>query len=95
MDIQHSICMGQLKKKQAQLKQDMELAQAKLDSTNSRIENQIQENNSLRTTISAQSANCHALESDNRALKLMSEVHPTATFISHLIHNLVSCPTAC
>ncbi|KAG0282935.1 kinesin-like nuclear fusion protein [Linnemannia gamsii] len=73
MDIQHSICMGQLKQKQAQLKQDTELAQEKLGSTNSRIENQIQGNNSLLTTISAQSANCLALESDNRALKLMSE----------------------
>lgn len=95
MDIQHSICIGQLKKKQAQLKQDTDLAQAKLDSTNSRIENQIQENNSLRTTTSAQSANCLALESDNRALKLLSEVYPMATLMSRLIYISVSCLPVC
>ncbi|KAG9071698.1 kinesin-like nuclear fusion protein [Linnemannia hyalina] len=67
--MQHSIHMDQLKMTQTRLKQEKDLLQSKLQSTNGQLESQMQENTSLRSTISTQSANCLALESDNRALK--------------------------
>ncbi|KAF9273852.1 kinesin-like nuclear fusion protein, partial [Linnemannia elongata] len=67
--MQHSIHMDQLKMTQTQLKQEKDLLQSKLQSANGQLESQMQENTSLRSTISTQSANCLALESDNRALK--------------------------
>ncbi|KAF8935552.1 kinesin-like nuclear fusion protein [Haplosporangium gracile] len=67
--MQHSIHMDQLKMTQTRLKQEKELLQSKLHTANGQLETQMQENTSLRSTISTQSANCLALESDNRALK--------------------------
>ncbi|KAI8353113.1 P-loop containing nucleoside triphosphate hydrolase protein [Mortierella sp. GBAus27b] len=49
------------------------MLETKLRATNVQLENQIQENASLRSTISTQSSNCLALESDNRALKMKIE----------------------
>ncbi|KAF9146428.1 kinesin-like nuclear fusion protein [Linnemannia schmuckeri] len=67
--MQHSIHMDQLKMTQTRLKQEKELLQSKLHTAKGQLETQMQENISLRSTISTQSANCLALESDNRALK--------------------------
>lgn len=81
--MQHSIHMDQLKMTQSRLKQEKDLLQSKLQSANSQLENQMQENTSLRSTISTQSANCLALESDNRALKEKVQVYSLATIRSH------------
>ncbi|KAF9127052.1 kinesin-like nuclear fusion protein [Mortierella sp. 14UC] len=73
LEMTHSRHMDELKMTQARLKQETETLQMKLQSKNSRLESQMQENTGLRSTISAQSANCSALESDNRALKMKVE----------------------
>ncbi|GJJ71715.1 kinesin family member C1 [Entomortierella parvispora] len=70
---QHSLEMEQLKMTQTRLKQEMDMLENKLRSTNTQLESQMQENMSLRSTISTQSSNCLALESDNRAAKLKIE----------------------
>ncbi|KAG0249684.1 kinesin-like nuclear fusion protein [Mortierella polycephala] len=66
---QHSLAMEQLGAMQSRLKQETETLETKLRTTNNQLEHQSQENSSLRSTISTQSANCLALESDNQALK--------------------------
>jgi hypothetical protein len=53
------------------------MLESRLRATNSQLEQQMQENMSLRSTISTQSSNCLALESDNRALKMKIEVPRT------------------
>ncbi|KAF9995117.1 kinesin-like nuclear fusion protein [Entomortierella chlamydospora] len=70
---QHAMEMEQLRMMQARLKQETEVLETKLRSTNTQLDQQIQENTSLRATISTQSSNCLALESDNRALKMKIE----------------------
>ncbi|KAF9344923.1 kinesin-like nuclear fusion protein [Mortierella sp. AD094] len=70
---QHSMEMEQLRMMQARLKQETEMLETKLRSTNTQLDQQMQENMSLRATISTQSSNCLALESDNRALKMKIE----------------------
>ncbi|KAG0232719.1 kinesin-like nuclear fusion protein [Actinomortierella wolfii] len=70
---QHSMEVEQLKMTQARLKEETERIEAKLKSTNMQLEQQQMENMQLRATISTQSSNCLALESDNRALKMKIE----------------------
>ncbi|KAF8981145.1 kinesin-like nuclear fusion protein [Entomortierella lignicola] len=70
---QHSMEMEQLRMMQARLKQETDMLETKLRSTNTQLDQQMQENTSLRATISTQSSNCLALESDNRALKMKIE----------------------
>ena len=66
--------MEQIRMTQARLKQETEILESKLRATNTQLEHQMQENLSLRSTISTQSSNCLAFESDNRALKMKIEV---------------------
>ncbi|KAF9900006.1 kinesin-like nuclear fusion protein [Linnemannia zychae] len=73
LEMAHSRHMDELKVTQARLKQETEALQMKLQSKNSQLEIQMQENTGLRSTISTQSANCSALEGDNRALKMKVE----------------------
>ncbi|KAF9109635.1 kinesin-like nuclear fusion protein [Mortierella sp. AM989] len=70
---QHSMEMEQLRMMQTRLKQETDMLETKLRSTNTQLDQQMQENMSLRATISTQSSNCLALESDNRALKMKIE----------------------
>ncbi|KAK3818938.1 MAG: putative kinesin family protein [Benniella sp.] len=70
---QHSLELEQLRMTQSRLKQETEMLESRLRATNSQLEQQMQENTSLRSTISTQSSNCLALESDNRALKMKIE----------------------
>lgn len=71
---QHSLELEQLRMTQSRLKQETEMLESRLRATNAQLEQQMQENTSLRSTISTQSSNCLALESDNRALKMKIEV---------------------
>ncbi|KAG0263431.1 kinesin-like nuclear fusion protein [Actinomortierella ambigua] len=70
---QHSMEVEQLKMTQARLKEETERIEAKLKATNLQLEQQQMDNVQLRATISTQSSNCLALESDNRALKMKIE----------------------
>ncbi|ORZ10035.1 P-loop containing nucleoside triphosphate hydrolase protein [Lobosporangium transversale] len=70
---QHSIEMEQLRAMQVRLKSESDRLETNLRTTNMQLDQQIQENSSLRATISTQSSNCLALESDNRALKMKIE----------------------
>ncbi|KAF9972516.1 kinesin-like nuclear fusion protein [Actinomortierella ambigua] len=70
---QHMMEVEQLKMTQARLKEETERIEAKLKATNLQLEQQQMENVQLRATISTQSSNCLALESDNRALKMKIE----------------------
>ncbi|KAG0295881.1 hypothetical protein BGZ98_001195 [Dissophora globulifera] len=71
---QHSMEMDQIRMTQARLQQETEMLESKLRTTNTQLDHQMQENTSLRSTISTQSSNCLALESDIRALKMKIEV---------------------
>ncbi|KAG0272182.1 kinesin-like nuclear fusion protein [Linnemannia exigua] len=73
LKLEHSRHMDQLKMTQARLQQETESLQMKLQSKNIQLEGQMQENTGLRSTISAKAADCHALESDNQALKTKVE----------------------
>ncbi|KAF9182596.1 kinesin-like nuclear fusion protein [Haplosporangium sp. Z 767] len=55
------------------LQQEQDTVQSKLHQASSELEQQIQESATLRSTISTQSSNCLAFESDNRALRLNIE----------------------
>ncbi|KAI1301964.1 kinesin-like nuclear fusion protein [Mortierella claussenii] len=70
---QHSMEMEQLRLVQNRLQHETEMLETKLRATDAQLDQQTQENISLRATISTQSSNCLALESDNRALKLKIE----------------------
>lgn len=66
--------MEQLKAKEFQLKHEIESTQANISKTSKLLEDQLQENLSLRATISTQSANRLVLEGENIALKQKNEV---------------------
>ncbi|KAF9305786.1 kinesin-like nuclear fusion protein [Mortierella antarctica] len=70
---QHVQAMEQLKAKEFQLKQEIESTQANISKTSKLLEDQLQENLSLRATISTQSANRMVLEGENIALKQKNE----------------------
>jgi len=89
---QHSLEMEQLKMTQSRLKQEMDMLENKLRSTDMQLESQMQENLSLRSTISTQSSNCLALESDNRAAKMKIEVMEKASDSFIPGYSRIRCP---
>ncbi|KAF9101416.1 hypothetical protein BGX29_005631 [Mortierella sp. GBA35] len=73
LDSKQSVELGQEESEQAKLQREMDTTQSNLRITSNRLEQQVQESATLRNTISTQSSNCLAFESDNRALKLKIE----------------------
>ncbi|KAF9135134.1 kinesin-like nuclear fusion protein [Mortierella sp. GBA39] len=63
----------QEKSTETRLQQERDLVESNLRTANNRLEQQVQESTNLRATISTQSSNCLAFETDNRALKLKIE----------------------
>ncbi|KAG0019215.1 kinesin-like nuclear fusion protein [Podila clonocystis] len=70
---QHLQAMEQLKAKEFLLKQEIESKEATISKTSKLLEDRLQENLSLRTTISTQSAKRLVLEGENIALKQKNE----------------------
>ncbi|KAG0324377.1 kinesin-like nuclear fusion protein [Podila horticola] len=71
--LQHLQAMEQSKAKESQLKQEIESTESTLSKTSKLLEDQLQENLSLRATVSAQTANQLLLEGENSALKQKDE----------------------
>ncbi|KAF8932358.1 kinesin-like nuclear fusion protein [Haplosporangium gracile] len=70
---QQAMEVDQEKSTEARLQQERDMEESNLRIANNHLEQQIQESANLRTTISTQSSNCLAFETDNRALKLKIE----------------------
>ncbi|KAF9334157.1 kinesin-like nuclear fusion protein [Linnemannia elongata] len=70
---QQAMEVEQEKSTEARLQQERDMVESNLRIANNHLEQQIQESANLRTTISTQSSNCLAFETDNRALKLKIE----------------------
>ncbi|KAF9574155.1 kinesin-like nuclear fusion protein [Mortierella alpina] len=85
---QHTEEMEQLKRTQTRLKQETEELQTRLHTAKAQLQTQIQENTSLRSTISTQSSTCLALEGDNRALKL--KIERTEGTLAHRVSTIES-----
>lgn len=71
---QQAMEVEQEKSTEARLQQERDMVESNLRIANNHLEQQVQECANLRTTISTQSSNCLAFETDNRALKLKIEV---------------------
>ncbi|KAG0208723.1 kinesin-like nuclear fusion protein [Mortierella sp. GBA30] len=80
--------LEQLRMTQLRLKQETGELETKLQRTKSRMEDQVQENISLRSTVSKQSATCLALEGDNRALKM--KIERTESTLAHRVSTIES-----
>lgn len=74
MQAKQEMEVDQQKSIQARLQQELDMTESNLRIANNQLEQQIQESANLRTTISTQSSNCLAFETDNRGLKLKIEV---------------------
>lgn len=72
--LQHLQAMEHSKAKESQLKQEIESTESTLSKTSKLLEDQLQENLSLRATVSVQTANQLLLEGENSALKQKDEV---------------------
>ncbi|KAF9287327.1 kinesin-like nuclear fusion protein [Linnemannia elongata] len=70
---QQAMEVEQEKSTEARLQQERDMVESNLRIANNHLEQQVQECANLRTTISTQSSNCLAFETDNRALKLKIE----------------------
>lgn len=71
---QQAMEVEQEKSTETRLQQERDMVESNLRIANNHLEQQVQESANLRTTISTQSSNCLAFETDNRALKLKIEV---------------------
>ncbi|KAK3811380.1 MAG: P-loop containing nucleoside triphosphate hydrolase protein [Linnemannia elongata] len=70
---QQAMEVEQEKSTETRLQQERDMVESNLRIANNHLEQQVQESANLRTTISTQSSNCLAFETDNRALKLKIE----------------------